>query len=66
MIIRGRNNRGTRKTLALLWENHFTRCYLQKSIRSWLYEDGSGQVRRDGSLFQCLKKNICDVWKIRD
>jgi hypothetical protein len=65
-IIRGRNNRGTRKTLVLLWENHFTECYLQKSIRSWLYGEESGRFWAVGNLSQCLKKDICNVREIRE
>jgi hypothetical protein len=40
-IIQRGNNRGTRKTLALLWEKHFTGYYLQKNFRDWLYGKNS-------------------------
>ena len=65
-IIQRGNNRGTRKTLALLWENHFTGYYLQENFCDWLYGEDSERFRAGGSLSQCLKKDICDVWEIRE
>ena len=65
-IIRGRNNRGTRKTLVLLWENHFTRYYLRENIGDWLYGENSDWFWAVGNLSQCLKKDICNVWEISE
>jgi hypothetical protein len=65
-IIRGRNNRGTRKTLVLLWENHFTRYYLRESIGDWLYGENSDWFWAVGNLSQCLKKDICNFREIRE
>jgi hypothetical protein len=63
-IIQRGNNRGTRKTPALLWENHFTGYYLQKNYCAWLYGEDSMRFWADGSLSQCLKKDICNVREI--
>jgi hypothetical protein len=65
-IIRGRNNRETRKTLVLLWENRFTRYYLRESIGDWLHGENSDWFWAVGNLSQCLKKDICNFQEIRE
>jgi hypothetical protein len=39
---------------------------LPESFNDWLYGEGSEQFRAGGSLSQCLKKGICNVWEIRE
>ena len=39
---------------------------MQKSFRDCLYGEDSGLFMAVGNLSQCLKKDICDVWEIRE
>jgi hypothetical protein len=39
---------------------------LENNFRDWLYGEDSEQFRAGGNFSQCLKKDIGNVWEIRE